>query len=133
MRVVLVEDHVPTRILLQSIINQETDLTVIADVGSAEEAFPWVRKDHPDVIVMDLLLPGMHGIEATRQILAEHPHIRILMLSNHAGKTVISEARKAGSMGYVYKNLAAVELIPAIRAVAKGEQYIATGSKPRTD
>ncbi len=129
MRILLVEDHVPTRELLQSIIRREKDLTLIADVGSAEEAIHWVHQDQPDVIVMDMLLPGMNGIEATRRILAEHPYIRILMLSNYGGKTVISEARKAGSLGYVYKNLATEELIPAIRAVAKGEQYVATGEK----
>ncbi len=126
MRMLLVEDHVPTRSLIKSMIDQEADLSVIADVGSAEMALNSVRQDQPDVIVMDILLPGMNGIEATQRILAEYPRIRVLALSNHVGTTIIQAVLNAGGLGYVYKNLAAEALIPAIRTVAAGEQYIAT-------
>lgn len=129
MKVLLVEDHIPTREQVKSLISQEADLTVIAAVGSGEEAIETARKLLPDVVVMDILLPGMNGIDATRSILKERPRTCVLALSNHAGPTLVQAVMSAGGLGYVSKNRASDELILAIRAVGAGKTYIGLGAK----
>ncbi len=123
-RILLVEDHVPTREQVKVFLGQETDLTVVAEAGSAEEAIEKARLFTPDVVVMDIMLPGMNGIDATSRILSELPKTRILAFSNHAGPALIQAVLGAGGLGYVRKNRASEELIPAIRAVSEGKRYI---------
>jgi DNA-binding NarL/FixJ family response regulator len=124
MKILLVDDHVPTREAIRALVTQEKDLSVVAEAGTAEEALVLDREFKPDVIVMDIMLPGMNGIEATRRILAERPEARILALSNHSGASLIQAVQHAGGLGYVRKNRAFEELIPAIRAVRAGKPFI---------
>jgi len=119
MKVLLVDDHIPMRKQVKSLIGKEKDLDVVADVGSAE----------PDVVVMDVMLPGMNGINATAVILAERPETRILALSNHAGAALVRAVLNAGALGFVSKHRAAEELIPAVRAVAAGECYLGASAE----
>ena len=80
----------------------------------------------PDVVIMDLMLPGMNGVDATRHILVQRPETRVLALSNHCGTALVRVVLDAGCIGYVRKDAAAEELLPAIRSVAVGTQYVGT-------
>jgi two-component system invasion response regulator UvrY len=123
-RILMVDDHVPTREQVKALLCTQPDMTVVAEAGSAEEALDLERKLHPDVVLMDIMLPGMNGIEATRRILSGRPEARILVLSNHSGPVLIQSVFDVGGLGYVRKNRAHEELIPAIRMVSTGERYI---------
>jgi len=126
MRVLLVDDHTPTREHVKTLLSQEQDLNVVAAVGSAEEALEMARLHRPDVVVMDLMLPGMNGVDATRLLLGEMAETRIMVLSNHSSPALVRAVLEAGGLGYVRKNRACDELIPAIRVVGAGRQYIGT-------
>lgn len=127
-RILLVDDHVSMRKQVEALLGGDAELTVIAEVGSAEEALDIDRKILPDVVVMDIMLPGMSGLEATRRILSERPEAKILVLSNHSGPALIQAVFDAGSLGYVRKHRAYEELIPAIKTVGAGERYPRTGA-----
>jgi len=124
MRVLLVEDHVATREQVKALIGQEKDLVIVAEVGSGEEAIKSFKVMDPDVVVMDIMLPGMTGIAATRRIIAERPRARILALSNYSGPALVQAVLDAGGLGYVRKNRALEELVAAIRTVGAGQQFI---------
>ena len=122
-RIMLVDDHVSMRKQVEALLGGDAEITVIAEAGAAEEALDMNRKLLPDVVVMDIMLPGMSGLEATRRILSERPEAKILVLSNHSGPALIQAVFDAGSLGYVRKNRADEELIPAIKVVSRGEKY----------
>lgn len=124
MDILLVDDHVPTREEIKALIGQEPDLHVVGEAGTAEEAFVLARELKPDVVVMDIMLPGINGVEATRLILAEHPQMHVLALSNHSGTSLVQAVQNAGGLGYVPKNRAFEELIPAIRTVGAGHPFV---------
>ncbi len=124
MRILLVEDHKPTRDEMRVLIERHPDLIVVAEAATGEEGLSRARETVPDVVVMDILLPGMNGVEATRKIRAERPGIRVLALSNHYGESLVKAILDAGGQGYVRKNRAFEELVPALRAVAAGQTYI---------
>lgn len=128
MRILLVEDHKPTRDEMRALIEGQSDMTVVAEVATGEAAVTSASEVRPDIVVMDILLPGINGIEATRKIRAEHPDIRVLALSNHFGDSLVQAILGAGGMGYVRKSLAFEELISALRSVAAGQQYVCKGS-----
>lgn len=131
MRILLVEDHRPTRDEMRAMIEREPDMTVVAEAESGEDAVGMARKEKPDVIVMDILLPGMNGIETTRRIRAERPDIKVLALSNHFGASLVQAILDVGGLGYVQKSRSFEELIPALRSVALGEKYVGKGAGGR--
>lgn len=124
MKILLVDDHAETRKAMAAFINAEKDLSVVAEAGTGEEGVVKNFELQPDLVVMDVLLPGINGIEAARNILANNPHSKILVLSNYSGNTLVQAILKAGVMGYICKGNAFEELVPAIRAIAAGEQYL---------
>ena len=128
MRVLIVEDHKATRAEMRALIEREPDMRVVAEAETGEESVSLARTEHPDVVVMDILLPGMNGVDATRKIRAEHPDAKVLALSNHFGESLVQAILDAGGLGYVRKGRAFEELIPALRSVASGQQYVSKGS-----
>jgi DNA-binding NarL/FixJ family response regulator len=126
MNILLVDDHAETREELLSLIAEQKDLAVIGQAGGGKEAVRRAREMRPALIIMDISMPDMNGIEATRAIRASDPDVLILALSNHTGSDLVKATLDAGAAGYVRKDQAYEELIPAIRAAAAGEQYIGT-------
>ena len=122
--ILLVEDHDLTRRQMVSLIRNQSDMEVVAEAVNGEESLARVRESNPSVIVMDILLPGISGVEAARQIMESVPGSRILILSNHSGAALVQAALDVGVLGYVRKDHAFEELIPAIRAVATGQRFL---------
>ncbi|HUK25913.1 MAG TPA: response regulator transcription factor [Terriglobales bacterium] len=122
--VLLVDDHALVRRGFRRILEDESDLTVVGEASDGEEAVKLARELHPQVIVMDCALPGVNGLQATRQILQETPETCVLMLSMHPEETLVRQALEAGARGYVLKNAVDLELSSAIRRVAAGETVL---------
>lgn len=128
-RVVLVDDHTVIRAGLKSLLGEESDITVIAEAGSGLEALDKVKESVPDVLVMDLTLPDMGGVQVTRRILAKHPEIKVLVLTMFLDETCVVESLEAGARGYLVKDCAAEELVTAIRTVYQGKPYFCVGAQ----
>jgi DNA-binding NarL/FixJ family response regulator len=109
---------------LRLLLDSQADLKVIGAVTSGQEVVRQVIRTHPDVVVMDIAMPELNGVEATRQIHAAAPGIRIVMLSMHSTSEHIFQALRAGALGYVLKQSAGTELVEAIRAVHAGRPYL---------
>ena len=123
-RVLLVDDHMVVRIGLKALIDSEPDLTVVGEAGNGQEALEQARALAPDVIVMDISMPEMDGLEATRRIRAELSTCKILILTVHAQERYLFPVLKAGAAGYVLKSTVDTELLDAIRTVAQGGAFL---------
>ncbi|HEY3618234.1 MAG TPA: response regulator transcription factor [Candidatus Sulfotelmatobacter sp.] len=119
--VLLVDDHSLVRRGFRRMLEDESDMEVVGEAGGGEESIKLAKQLHPRVVVMDCALPGMNGLEATRQIMEESPDTAVLMLSMHSESTWVRQAIDAGAKGYVLKNAMDLELGAAIRKVAAGE------------
>jgi len=122
----LVDDHAILREALRALLSREPGINVVADVDRASEALRLVKELAPDVVVMDIGMPGMDGIEATRQLVAASPGVKVLALSTHLERHFILQMLEAGAIGYVVKSADAQELISAIRAVAQNRTYLSS-------
>ena len=122
--VLLVDDHSLVRRGFRRILEDEPDITVAGEAGDGLQAIKLAEELRPKVIVMDCAMPGMNGLEATRQILAKDPQSLVLMLSMHPEETLVRQALEAGARGYVLKNAVDLELGTAIRRVANGETVL---------
>src|SRR3979411_627736 len=122
--VLLVDDHSLVRRGFRRILEDEPDITVAGEAGDGLQAIKLADVLRPKVIVMDCAMPGMNGLEATRQILAKHPQSLVLMLSMHPEETLVRQALEAGARGYVLKNAVDLELGSAIRRVVAGETVL---------
>lgn len=123
-RIVLADDHRIVREGLKSLILQEKDMAVVAEAENGRATVSLARKLNPDIIVMDIGMPDLNGIEATRQILSEQPKIGIIALSMHSDKRFIVNMLKAGASAYLLKDCAFEELTVAIRSVIEGKIYL---------
>jgi two-component system NarL family response regulator len=123
-RILVVDDHFMVRMGLSASLNVEPDMEVVAEAGTGEAALEACRKHHPNLVIMDVRLPGMGGSDATAAILRQFPDVRVLMLSTHAGEEEIYRALQAGAHGYVLKNMVREELLRAIRQVVEGQRYL---------
>src|SRR6201993_450069 len=119
--VLLVDDHSLVRRGFRRMLEDEPDMEVVGEAGDGEESIKLARELHPQVVVMDSALPGMNGLQATRQIIEDSPETAVLMLSMHSENTWVRQAVEAGAKGYVLKNAMDLELGPAIRKIAAGE------------
>lgn len=123
-RVLLVDDHEVVRLGLITLINDQPDLEVVGEAGTAAEAVRAVERLRPDVVLMDIRIPGEGGIEATRQIMERFPETRVVMLTSYADEELVVRAIRAGAVGYVLKQVGNEELLRAVRAAAKGESVL---------
>jgi NarL family two-component system response regulator LiaR len=119
-RVLVVDDHVIVREGLQILLSDEPGFEVVGTAGESETALALVKKRKPDVVLMDLVLPGLDGIETTRRVLAASPSTRVLVLTTFADDQRVRDAIQAGAIGYLLKDVLKTELLNAIRAAAEG-------------
>ena len=119
--VLLVDDHSLVRRGFRRMLEDEPDMEVVGEAGDGEESIKLARELHPQVVVMDSALPGMNGLQATRQIMEDSPETVVLMLSMHSENTWVRQAVEAGAKGYILKNALDLELGAAVRKVAAGE------------
>lgn len=106
------------------ILSAHTDLEIVGEAGNGREAVELATTLRPDVVVMDVTMPELNGIEATRRITADNPHIRVVALSMHKDSVYVREILRAGARGYLLKDSVADDLVSAVRAVAAGEGYL---------
>jgi DNA-binding NarL/FixJ family response regulator len=123
-RILVVDDHFMVRMGLSASLNVEPDMEVVAEAGTGEAALEAFRKHLPNLVIMDVRLPGMGGADATAAILRQFPDARVLMLSTHSGEEEIYRALQAGAHGYVLKSMVREELLRAIRQVVEGQRYL---------
>jgi two-component system NarL family response regulator len=127
----IADDHFVVREGLRSLISRCEGLVVIGEASNGEEALKVFRKTLPDVVLLDLRMPVCDGLSAIRQIRAEFPGARILVLSSHDGDEDIHSAIEAGAMGYLLKHSSGDQVLPAIRAVMDGRQWISPEASDR--
>lgn len=120
-RVLLVDDHPIVREGVRVLLSRAEEMVVVAEAETGEQAVARVLAMQPEVVVMDIMMPGMNGIEATRRICRERPHIRVLCLSMNAERQYVVEVLRAGACGYLLKDCAGEELVQAIRSVVGRE------------
>lgn len=123
-RILVVDDHHVVRSGLAASLGLEEDLTVVGEAANAEEALERFRKEQPDVVLMDLRLPGTTGIGATQALRKETADARVLIFTTFDGDEDVYRAMQAGALGYLLKSAPREELLTAIRAVAAGERYL---------
>jgi DNA-binding NarL/FixJ family response regulator len=123
-RIVLVDDHEVVRLGLKSLLERHPQFEVVGEAGSAREALEQVVALEPNVVVMDIRLPGTSGIEACEQISEKYPDIKVIMLTSYAEDEMLFSAIRAGASGYVLKQIASEELVKAIEAVGRGEALL---------
>jgi DNA-binding NarL/FixJ family response regulator len=123
-RILLTEDHAVMRAALRSLLDAREEFIVVGEADNGREMMGLIGTAAPDVVVMDINMPELNGIEATRQLTARFPHIKVLGLSIHEKGRMVSEMLAAGAHGYVPKTSAARELVDAIRTVMAGKMYV---------
>ena len=123
-KVLLADDHEIVRGGLRSLLEQESDMDVVADVGDGRSAIELTRKLHPSVVVMDISMPGLNGTLATKRVISESRGVKVLALSAHTDRRFVSDMLKAGATGYLPKSCAPEELVKAIREVHAGGIYL---------
>jgi DNA-binding NarL/FixJ family response regulator len=125
-KVLLADDHQIVRQGLRAILKTEPDFQLVGEAGDGLETVRLTEKLHPDVVVLDLMMPGLTGLEVTRQLSKRAPSTRIVILSMHSNVAYVVEAMRAGAMAYVLKESGAEELVQAIRAVVAGKRYFSS-------
>ena len=123
-RILIVDDHAVVRSGLRLLLEREDDLEAIGEAGDGKQAVKLAREFTPDVVLLDVVMPGSSGIDAAAEIRIESPDSRILMLSMQDDPTYVRQAFASGAAGYVLKDAADAELVEAVRKVAAGDQYV---------
>jgi DNA-binding NarL/FixJ family response regulator len=119
-RVVIVDDQTAVREGLATMLDLLDDVTVVATAAGGEQALAAVAEHHPDVVLMDLNMPGMDGVTATRRLVADHPGTRVVVLTTYADDSSVLSALRAGALGYLTKEAGRLEIDRAIQAAAAG-------------
>jgi len=123
-RILLVDDHTMFRAGLRVLLELYPDFEVVGEAGDGQEALAQVRELAPDVVLMDIAMPGLDGLMTTRRIREESPQSKVIVLTQHENREYITPALKVGASGYVLKRAADEELVSAIRAVYQGQTYL---------
>jgi DNA-binding NarL/FixJ family response regulator len=122
-RILLADDHRVMRSGLRLLLERQADLAVVGEASDGRETVAMVDEQHPDVVVMDIAMPAMNGIEATRQILEKRPNTAVAILSMHSDESYVIRSLKAGAKAYLLKDSAEADLIGAIRAITEGKSF----------
>src|SRR6266540_350483 len=131
LRVLLVDDHTVVRQGLRVLLEAEPDITIVAEADTGRQAVQLARKHLPDVVVMDIAMPTLNGLEATRQIIKEVPTARVLALSSYSDDEYVQQLTEAGAAGYLLKQTAAADLLKAIREVRRGNSFFSPAISKR--
>jgi DNA-binding NarL/FixJ family response regulator len=123
-RILLADDHAVVRQGFKMILSAQPDMEIVGEAGNGREAVALAEELKPDVVVMDVAMPELNGIEATRRLAETVPHARVVALSMHKDSVYVREILRAGARGYLLKDSVAGDLVSAIRAVAQGEGYL---------
>jgi len=123
-KVVVADDHAIVREGVRMILAREQDIEVVGEAGDGQQALDLVASLRPQVVIMDISMPGMGGIEATQRLKAKHPEVQVLALTMHEDETYVFQLLRAGAAGYVLKRAAAQDLVQGVRAAAKGEAFL---------
>jgi two-component system invasion response regulator UvrY len=123
-RVLIVDDHELVRTGIKRILEDTRDIRVIAEASTGEEALQQVREHRPDVVLTDVNMPGIGGLEATRKIIQSHPDLRVIVVTIHVDEPYPTRLLEAGASGYLTKGCAVDEIVDAIQMVHRGERYI---------
>ncbi len=121
--VLLVDDHAVVRQGLRALLEAEGDIVVVGEAENGREAVMLTKKTLPDVVLMDLAMPGLNGLEATRQIVRNVPSTKVLVLTTYGNDDYVSQLLEAGATGYLVKQMAAADLLKAIREVRRGNEF----------
>ena len=123
-RILLVDDHEVVRLGLKALLERHPQFEVVCEASNAREALEMVGNYHPDVVVMDIRLPGTSGIEACEEITNRYPETRVIMLTSYAEDEMLFSAIRAGASGYILKQIASEDLIRALEAIGRGEALL---------
>lgn len=123
-RILLAEDHKMMREGLRSLLEEKLGYECVAEANDGYEAVKKAKEFHPDIVIMDIVLPNLNGIEATRQIKSEQPDIEVVVLSMHATRNYVLQVLQAGASAYILKDSALEDLATALTAVSKGGMYL---------
>ena len=124
LRILLVDDHEVVRLGLKALIGRQPSFEVVAEAGTADEAVEKARVHQPEVVVMDVRLPGKSGIDATREIMRVLPETKVIILTSYADDELLMDAIEAGAAGYVLKQIGSDALLKALESVARGESLL---------
>ena len=124
MKVLLAEDHALVRAGIRALLDELPDVSVVAEAGDGREAMRLAHEHHPDVVLMDISMPLMNGLEAAERITKDLPEVRVIILSMHANEEYVWHALRTGAKGYLLKGANASELEMALGAVGRGETYL---------
>jgi DNA-binding NarL/FixJ family response regulator len=124
MRVILADDHTLVRAGIRALVENLEGVTVVGETGDGREALELVERHRPDVLLLDITLPGLNGLEIAERTTRSSPSTRIVILSVHANEAYVAQALRAGVAAYLLKDAAATELALALRAVGRGETYL---------
>jgi DNA-binding NarL/FixJ family response regulator len=123
-RVLLADNHTLVRAGLRALLQNIEGIEVVAEAGDGHEALHLIEVHQPDVVLMDIAMPKMNGLEATSRVVKECPNVRVMILSMHANEEYVLQSLRRGAMGYVLKDAAISELQLALRAISQGETYL---------
>ena len=123
-RVLLADDHSLVRAGIRSLLGAMTEVQVVGEAASGEEALELAAREHPDVVLMDIAMKGITGLEAAARMRDTHPAVRVVILSMHSGEEYVLQALRAGAAGYLLKDAATGELELALRSVMRGESWL---------
>lgn len=125
-RVLLADNHTLVRAGLRALLENISSIQVVAEAGDGREALRLIEVHQPDVVLMDIAMPEMNGLEATARVAKEYPNVRVIIVSMHANEEYVLQALRTGAMGYVIKDAGVSELELAVRTVLAGETYLSS-------
>jgi DNA-binding NarL/FixJ family response regulator len=123
-RVLIADDHALVRAGIRALLEKLPDVKVVAEASNGRDALQLVKTHQPDIVLMDIAMPGLNGLEATKRVTKEFPNVRMLILSMHASEEYVWQALSAGAAGYLLKGAEPAELAMAIKAVTSGEMFL---------